>query len=314
MSTDSQPIVTIAIPTYNRAETTLPLALSSALAQTYPALEVLVSDNASTDSTEELITGLNDERIRYIRHAENMLANDNFNYCLDQARGTWFLLLHDDDLIDRDFVSTCVSAAAGQKDVGIVRTGLRTISDLGEVLEEFPNEAEGETLGDFVDAWFAHRTTPFCCNTLLHTSALREEGGFWSRHRLFQDVRAHVRVAARRRTINVSEVLASFRRHPVNMGSRSRVRDWCEDSLDLLDSICDLLPERGPALRKDGQRFFAWFNYSHVLGLNSPLARMQSYLMVARLFGFARSPLTFAYRKEIRPKLRTIAKKIIASR
>lgn len=53
MSDTERPLVTIAIPTYTRADGYLPGATDSALAQTYIPLEILISDNCSTEGTDE---------------------------------------------------------------------------------------------------------------------------------------------------------------------------------------------------------------------------------------------------------------------
>ena len=102
------PLVTIGMPTYNRRHGYFPQALQSALAQDYPNLEVVVCDNASTDGTQEYMEAMTDPRLRYVRHAENIGANANFNSCLENADGHFFLMLHDDDLLDPTFVSRCV--------------------------------------------------------------------------------------------------------------------------------------------------------------------------------------------------------------
>ena len=92
-----EPKVTIAIPTYNRADDYLKQTLKSALNQTYENIEIIVSDNCSTDNTEAVVNSFNDSRIRYFRQQENIGANNNFNFCLKQAKGEYFLLLLDDD-------------------------------------------------------------------------------------------------------------------------------------------------------------------------------------------------------------------------
>ena len=89
-------------------------ALESALAQNYELLEIIVSDNCSTDDTESLVQSYSDPRIRYFRHEKNIDPNDNFNFCLQKATGAYFLLLHDDDLIDSTFVRECITAAEGE--------------------------------------------------------------------------------------------------------------------------------------------------------------------------------------------------------
>ncbi len=61
------PLVTIGIPTFNRADSYLKYSLKSAVSQTYSNIEIIVSDNASTDNTETFVKSFNDPRIRYIQ-------------------------------------------------------------------------------------------------------------------------------------------------------------------------------------------------------------------------------------------------------
>ncbi len=63
------PLVTIAIPTYNRADGYLKQALQSAVNQTYKNIEIVVSDNCSPDNTEAVVRSYTDPRIRYFQQA-----------------------------------------------------------------------------------------------------------------------------------------------------------------------------------------------------------------------------------------------------
>ncbi len=80
--------------------------------QDYNALQILISDNASSDSTGEICRNLTELRrdVEFIRHAENRGATWNFNYLLDLARGDYFMWLGDDDWLDENYVSECVRA------------------------------------------------------------------------------------------------------------------------------------------------------------------------------------------------------------
>ena len=129
-------LVTIGIPTYNRADGFLRHALESVIAQTYRNLEIIVSDNCSRDNTEAVVKKYGDPRVKYIRHNVNIGPLGNSNFCLDQAQGEYFLQLHDDDAIDSDFIETCMKAERRSPNVGVIRTGVRVIDANGDVLHK----------------------------------------------------------------------------------------------------------------------------------------------------------------------------------
>jgi glycosyltransferase involved in cell wall biosynthesis len=105
------PAVTVGIPTYNRAAG-LARALESILGQSERDLEVIISDNASTDETPHIVAraAARDERIRYVRHAANQGLTANFNAVLRAARGRYVMVLADDDWIDRNYIARCRAA------------------------------------------------------------------------------------------------------------------------------------------------------------------------------------------------------------
>jgi len=256
------PLVTIAIPTYNRASGYLGETLGCALGQTYPHLDIIVCDNCSPDHTEAYVRSVADPRLRYFRHEPGLLPNDNFNFGLQQARGEYFLLLHDDDLIDADFVESCVRAVRERGPAGLIRTGARRIDGHGAVLLEVPNEAGGLPMGDFMLAWLASRSVPmYLCNSLFNTAHLLKIGGFRSRHNLFQDALAELTVAARFGRIDVKEIKASYRVHASQRARGALVWAWCEDSQQLLDAMCALAPAQAETIRQYGRWFFSVHNY-----------------------------------------------------
>lgn len=104
------PLVSIGIPTYNRARF-LSRSLESALNQSHSHIEVIVSDNASFDETEDLCRkyAASDRRVRYFRQNENVGPTRNFNATLDVVRGEYFMWLADDDWLDSNYVACCLS-------------------------------------------------------------------------------------------------------------------------------------------------------------------------------------------------------------
>ena len=78
---EGSPLITIAIPTFNRASW-LGDCVLSALSQTYRNFEVLISDNASTDRTQEVLKQFSDPRVRVVRQETNIGLLPNWNACL----------------------------------------------------------------------------------------------------------------------------------------------------------------------------------------------------------------------------------------
>lgn len=100
----SRPLVSIIIPTYNRAYQ-VHQAIESALQQTYPNTEILVVDDGSVDDTAKVVSAY--DRVRYIPqvHAGQAVARNNG---LKHASGTYIASLDSDDKWEPDFLSICI--------------------------------------------------------------------------------------------------------------------------------------------------------------------------------------------------------------
>ncbi len=113
------PKVSIGMPVFNGAEL-ICRALDSLLAQKFTDFELILSDNGSTDNTEEICKRYEsrDNRIIYFRQAQNMGALWNFNYVLKQSRGEYFMWAGVDDIWDPDFLSENLKSFS--KDANII--------------------------------------------------------------------------------------------------------------------------------------------------------------------------------------------------
>ncbi|MCC7300083.1 MAG: glycosyltransferase family 2 protein [Verrucomicrobia bacterium] len=122
MTTD--PLVSILVPTYNR-EGYIGECLQSALNQSYQNFEVIVVDNASTDSTCDIVEriALQDQRVRLFRNDCNVGPVRNWGRCLAEARGALAKFLWSDDLISPTFLSKTVPWLTDNPEVGFVYTG-----------------------------------------------------------------------------------------------------------------------------------------------------------------------------------------------
>lgn len=274
-------LVTIGIPTYNRAAGFLHDALSSAVQQTHKNIEIIVSDNASTDDTESLVLGFNDPRIRYIKHAKNIGANNNFNCCVEEATGRYFVMLHDDDCLDEDFIEVCLQALPSGKDVGVVFTGTRIIDEHCNIQSELPNRGGGLSNEEFFIGWFKNRTALYFCSTMFNTKKLQELGGFYSKTDLFQDVVAEVILAFKYGRADVYDVKGSFRNHTTNRGGDvAGLKRWAVDCAYLMDVLLEHATTEKERLRELGLRFFLRKNKRMANLIESRLKRKMALMML----------------------------------
>ena len=117
MSVVQLPLVSVGLPVYNGG-TSLEAALDCLLAQDYPNIEFIISDNASTDATPKICEeySRNEPRIKYSRcHLKKTMAW-NFNHVFELSTGKYFMWAADDDLRESSFVSACVEIMESHAD------------------------------------------------------------------------------------------------------------------------------------------------------------------------------------------------------
>jgi len=103
-------LVSVGIPTFNRA-TKLRRAAESVLQQSHRDLELVISDNASSDDTEAVCRELcaADARVRYLRSPVNRGPTANFNTLYEAIGGEFAMMLSDDDWLEATYVERCLA-------------------------------------------------------------------------------------------------------------------------------------------------------------------------------------------------------------
>ncbi len=107
----STPVLTVGLPVFNGAKY-LEVAVESILCQSFRDLELIISDNASTDETEAIGRALaaRDPRVSYRRNVENVGLAANFNLLVPLARGRLFKWATSDDFLRPGYLEQCVAA------------------------------------------------------------------------------------------------------------------------------------------------------------------------------------------------------------
>ena len=124
------PLVSIGVPVRNGGRL-LTEALQQLVDQTYPNLEIIISDNNSSDETPALCQAFaaQDSRIIYRRQSLNLSAIENFKFVLDQARGDYFMWAAHDDRRDLNYIATLVQSAQATPGCALVFADAVDFSD-----------------------------------------------------------------------------------------------------------------------------------------------------------------------------------------
>ena len=130
------PLVSIGIPVYN-GERFLPRALDALLAQEWPNLELLVSDNASTDASAAIAEryAARDARLRVLRAPVNAGVEANFMRVLAASHGEYFMWAACDDWWAPQFVSRLVTALQKGADVVVAMSAVERVNEAGEPID-----------------------------------------------------------------------------------------------------------------------------------------------------------------------------------
>ena len=97
IATSNLPLISVVIPTYNRAEL-ICRAIDSVLDQSYQNLEIIVVDDHSQDNTADIVKGIDDRRIQYHCHPNNQGGSAARNTGIKLARGQYIAFLDSDDV------------------------------------------------------------------------------------------------------------------------------------------------------------------------------------------------------------------------
>lgn len=136
---DQRGMVSIGLPVHN-GDRFLAEAIQSLLAQTHVALELIISDNGSTDKTESIarLAARRDPRVRYHRSDCNRGAAWNYNNTVHLARGEFFKWAAHDDMHEPSYVTKCVQVLQTDPTISLCYSRAVDIDGTGEPLHVYP--------------------------------------------------------------------------------------------------------------------------------------------------------------------------------
>jgi len=216
--------VSVCIPTYNSAKY-LRECIESVLAQTWTDFELVVSDNASTDATCQIVRSYSDPRIRLHRIEPFVGIAGNFNHALGLARGKYVKFLCYDDRLEPTCLEKQVAMLERNPALVLVTCGLRRIDAAGQTRDEVswctqervlnPGEVIAANLvyGNFIGLPSA---------TLVRRESLTKAGPFSDQFPQMMDVEMYLRLIQQGPVGHIPESLCAYRLHAEAMTTRFR--------------------------------------------------------------------------------------------
>lgn len=266
------PRLTIGLPVYN-GERYLAESVEALLGQSYEDFELIISDNASTDSTADICASYvkQDTRVRYLRQPRNIGCAPNHNTLVIQARGELFKWASDDDLYARDLLKSCVDALDAHPGAVLAHSWTAIIDDTGIVTRAVPYpHATGA-----VSAPDRFRSLLFGRGGdddggIIRTNVLRQtalNGSYYRADRTFVS-----ELALHGPFYHIPEWLYFRRDHPTRAARAFRsVHGWC----------VNLDPRRAGKLRNPAPRLYAEYVWGFVSAIRraplSPTERRECY-------------------------------------
>ncbi|MEH2179250.1 glycosyltransferase family 2 protein [Nostoc sp.] len=237
------PKVSVSIPTFNRVNL-LPFAIDSVLNQSEQDFELIICDDGSSDGTPELMSQYTDNRIKYIRHQQNIGKSNNMRSGFDAASGEYFIKFDDDDRLTPDFLASTAAILAEDSSIDFVGTD-HWIIDINNVRDEAKTQENSQRWGrknlpvgvvnNLLEVVFIQQSFQVGA-TLFRRKTLQELGYMQPNLQNCEDNDLFVRLAlAGKKGYYLPELLMEYRSHAEQQGI-NRAIPYLFDKIQYLES------------------------------------------------------------------------------
>lgn len=205
--------ISVGIPTYNQGKY-IEETLLSVLNQTVAPYEIVVSDNYSTDNTAEILEKYKD-RIKIVHPPKHCKMSDNWNFCVSQLSGEWYLHLDSDDKFEPTLIEK-LSEYTERTDIVFVRWGYNLIDENSNVLKKDVRVRSARRIQSFPGNFYEEMSGPKNNNAarLVRLDAFYKAGGYNSNCELNQDWGLWIELSPYGKYAYIPETLSNYRLFP----------------------------------------------------------------------------------------------------
>jgi glycosyltransferase involved in cell wall biosynthesis len=217
----SGPRFSVIIPTYNR-DRFIGESILSALEQRYPAEEILVVDDGSTDKTRQVVHGIPSGSTVHYYYQKNQGPAGARNYGASRAKGTWLAFLDADDVWRPDKLFTQADHVRKYSEVVMFWGDVDYMDAAGKPREPM------DWNDHLAPLMFNHPVCPTPSTVIIRKDIFTRLGGFNPLMRCYEDGEFFMRVAAQFPIYFIDQILATYRCHEnqLHRNVRDRATSW----------------------------------------------------------------------------------------
>lgn len=271
------PRVSVCIPTY-QGEKYIGDAILGALAQSFQDMEILVSDNASTDRTEQIVKSFHDPRVRYHRNQANIGYRANVEQMIHRmANGEYAVILCSDDYWQGDLLAEAVDILDRDKGIVFVHSGARILDeDTGIAKLAVPGDLEVERGVFFRRVLVDDRSCVFLSSAVFRRQLAVNVGAFQDPKVIYNpDMELWAMLSLRGPVKVIREPLITYRWHSHNLSKMADRDEGLASYLYVVDKLIGEGKGHGVAiLKRDRDQAIraCWRGYVSAMAYSSILA------------------------------------------
>jgi len=224
--------VSIIMPTYNRANY-IGETIESIRKQTYENWELIIVDDGSDDNTEEIVSAIKDDRLKFYKAGRIAVNGKIKNIGIEKANGELIAFIDSDDLWAETKLEKQVAALQEYPEAAFSLTGGFNFQDVNQPIDFFYRQKEGLRYGDIFSAIFKSEISTTTPSLVLRKECLAA-GGF-DETKPFSDIDFITRLASRFKAVVLYEPLLFRRLHSSNDSGTNWIKGY-EQGLSLIRS------------------------------------------------------------------------------
>jgi len=233
------PIVSIILPTYNRADLIVE-TIASILNQTYQRWELIIIDDGSEDNTEEIVTQIKDERIQFHKAGRIGIVGKIKNIGIEKATGELLAFIDSDDLWAETKLEKQIAALQLYPEAGFSLTGGYNFRNNLETVDYFYKKTDGFRYDNLFYNCFTSEVTAFTQALMLHKNCV-DKAGMFIEEKTFSDVEFICNLAYNFKGVILYEPLVYRRLHDENYINPNWEKSFYE-GIAIIQSYRDKLP------------------------------------------------------------------------